>query len=181
MNTIPMQVMDPDELAAITAQVLLDNDAKERARVAAANRLAGHKRPEVGDRLFVEPARGLKQRARGGVLFVEGKRTELTVVGEDDTVGVGQVRAYQAEQILADRSLTVGQRTATDNEAAELRAKVERQETELEKLRADNARYVREQRAAAKDDGQGGPSRLRAAAKARGDRPDPEEGFGGGK
>ncbi len=180
MNAIPMQVMDPEEHAALTAQVLADNEAKDRARVAAQNRLAGHRRPEPGDRLFVEPARGLKQRARGGVLFLEGKKTELLVVGEDDTVGANQVRAHQAEQILADRSLNVGGRSASEADAADLRARVETQEAELAKLRAENARYVREARANAKDDGAGGPARLRAAAKARGERPDPD-GFGGDK
>lgn len=182
MNPLPPMMIDQDEAAALHARVLSENEVKERIRVAAENRAAGKRRPEPGDHLFVEAARGLpaKRRARAGIVFFEGRRRDLLVVGEDDTVGQDQIRVHQAEIILSDPDLVVGSQGASENEASGLRAELARKETELAQLRADNARYVRDARLAAKDDGQGGPARLRAAAKARGEKPDPDDGFGGG-
>lgn len=171
MNTVQLQVMDPEEAAARQAQILADNEARERRRLAAANRAAGHAKPDPGVVLYVESARGVRGRARHR--FQAGVRAPITVVGPDDELKPGCVREHEAELILADMGLLVGARNATEVEAGQLRAVIAQQEAELEKLRSDNARYVREARRGAKDDGQGGPARLRAADKARSDRPDP--------
>lgn len=175
--TLPMMV-DPEEIAAAHARIVLANERKERARVAAGNRARGIAEPKPGDKLFVEP-RG-ERRARGGILFVRGAKTTVLVVGEDDTVGVGQVRAHGAEEILADPELIVGARNATEDQAAKLRADNAAKDAEIAKLKADNERYIREARMRAPDDENGGPARLRAAAKARGERSDPES-FGSDK
>lgn len=182
MNPLPPMVIDQDEAAALHAKVLSENDVKERARVAAANRAAGKRKPKPGDHLFVEAVRGLpsKRRARAGIVFFEGQRRDLLVVGEEDTVGQDHVRVHQAEIILADPDLVVGAQSATESEASALRADLAKKEAEIAQLRAENARHVRDARLAAKDDGQGGPARLRAAAKARGETTDPDDGFSGG-
>lgn len=181
MQTSALHVMmDPDEIAAKHAEVVLANERKERAKIAAGNRSRGIAEPRPGDVLFVEPR--AERRARAGILFLRGTKTEVRVVGEDDTVGAGQVRADGAEEILADPELTVNARNATEGEAAGLRARLADRDAELAKLREENARYVREARQRAQDDGNGGPARLRAASKARGERPDPDtESFGGAK
>lgn len=181
MNPLPPMMIDQDEAAALHARVLSENEVKERARVAAENRAAGKRRPEPGDHLFVEAARGLpaKRRARAGIVFFEGRRRDLLVVSDDDTVGQDQIQVHQAEVILSDPDLVVGSHGASETEAAGLRADLAKKEAENAQLRAELSRHVREARMAARDDGQGGPVRLRAAQKARGEKPDPD--FGGDK
>lgn len=165
-------MLDADEQAAYHAGVLRDNELRERARTAAANRRAGHPEPHPGDRLYVLPARGLKQRCRAGILFVESGKRELLVVADDATVEPGQVTVSGAEQIFADPALTVMSRSETAADAAALRTQVADRDAEIVALKARLALAERSARQAAKDDPNGGPARLRAGAKAR-------EEFGG--
>lgn len=165
MSMMQLHVMDPEEAAARQLQVLIENEDRERRRVARANRAAGHKRPERGDVLHVEAARGIRGRARHR--FSAGSKTPITVVGDDDELKPGCVRQHEAELILADTGLLVGTKNATEVEASDLRAALAVRDVELEGLRAENAKLLRLARQSAPDDPNGGPARLRAADHAR--------------
>lgn len=185
-----VEMMDPEEAQRLLEAKQAENEAKERTRLATQNRLAGHAKPEPGDRLYVTTARGIPQRSRAGCLFKETARTEIQVAGEGDTVGPvlddkGQptggyiVAVHGAEMIIADTGLNV---TALGHEAfdaAEMRKTIAAKDAEIERLRSDNARILREARQGAKDPGDGSPSRLAAARKAKAGLTDPDGGFGG--
>lgn len=174
-----LHVMDPEEQAARHAEVMAANEAKDRARVARENRAKGFAEPKPGDRLYVSSGRGIKVRSRAGISFNEIERTEVHVIaeGEDPPVGVKSVTPAGAELILADPSLNVMGRSATDAEAADLRKTLADRDSELVKLKAENARLLREARMGARESDTGSPNRLIAARKERARQGDPE--FGG--
>jgi len=171
--------MDPEKEAAHHAAVLAENEVKERARVARENRAKGYTEPKPGDRLYVSSGRGIRQRTRAGILFTDLERTEVHVYDEleERPQGVRSVTVHGAELILADPSLNVMGRSATDAEAADLRRQVADRDSEIVRLKAENARILREARMSAKDVGDGSPSRLLAARKAKSGLSDPD--FGG--
>lgn len=179
MQPIQTNIMDPEEQAAFHAAVLAENEAKDRARTAAANRRAGHPEPRPGDRLYVMPAAGLRQRCRAGVLFRERVKAEVLVLadGEQPQPGTVGVSVAGAELILADDSLSVITKSETSADAAALRTQLADRDAEIARLKAENARILREARARAQDDPNGGPARLRAARDAKTRIIDPE--FGG--
>lgn len=179
-NTMQISVPTTEEVEALHASVLEANERKERARVAAANRAAGLPLPQPGDRLFVTAGRGLKRRSRAGCVFNDQTPTEVAVIGELDepAAGCASVTISGAEMIMNDPALNVRGRNSTDAEVLGLRREVSDRDAEIAKLRADNARILREARMSAPDTGDMGPSRLRAARRAGKDLPDPE-GFGG--
>lgn len=180
INQMQIAMPTAEEVERLHAGVLEDNTRKERARVAAANRKKGFPEPQPGDRLFVTSGRGIKQRSRAGIAFGEQQPTEVHVIGEFDErpAGVKSATVHEAETILNDSALNVRGRNATDAEAADLRRQVADRDSEIEKLKSENARIIREARMAAKDDPNGGPSRLRAARQAKDKLGDPD-GFGG--
>jgi hypothetical protein len=185
-----VEMMDPEEAQRLLEAKQAESAAKERARLAAQNRLTGHAKPEPGDRLYVTTARGIPQRSRAGCLFKETARTEICVAGDGDTVGPvldekGQptgayiVSMHSAEMIIADTGLNV---TALGHEAfdaSEMRKTIAAKDAEIDRLRSENARILREARQSAKDPGDGSPGRLAAARKAKAGLPDPDGGFGG--
>jgi hypothetical protein len=180
VQTVQVEVLEPEEQALKHARIMRENDARARERVAAENRKAGHAKPEPGDRLYVTTMRGISRRGRAGVRFAQEARTELLVVDNDPDKrgdvpgGATTVTVDGAEAILADDALNVSTRPATDAEAADLRSQLADRESELAAARTEIERLKREARQAAPPDPQGGPSRLRAARKIT----DPE-GFGG--
>lgn len=178
--SLQMHVMTPEEQAVHHAAVLADNEAKERARVARENRAKGFSEPKPGDRLYVSSGRGIRMRSRAGISFNEMERTEVHVYaeGDDPPAGVKSVTTHGAELILADLSLNVMGRNATDAEAADLRRQLADRDSENARLKAENARLLREARMGAKDAGDGSPQRLLAQRKAKAGLADPE-GFGG--
>jgi hypothetical protein len=180
MQPIQTNIMDPEEQAAFHATVLAENEVRERARVAARNRAAGHAKPCPGDRLYVMPAAGLRQRCRAGVLFLDRVKAEVVVLEDGVTPEPGTVGVpvHGAELILADDSLNVITKSETSAEAAALRTQVADRDAELAKLKAENARLLREARQRAPEDPSGGPGRLRAQREARSKLPS-EDGFGG--
>lgn len=190
-------VPDPEEQARQHAEVVARNEAKERARIAAANRAAGHAEPKPGDRLYVSLAlRDIKSRSRAGVTFEEGKRTEVLVVDVEDTetaradlaarhkAGDKVASVAGAELILADTGLNVRPISADDVDAGELRAQLARMTAERDQARQDYQRAIAEARRAAPESTDGSPSKLRAADKARAKLGSPpgkdDDGFGGG-
>lgn len=175
---LPIQILSPEEMARAHAEVIDLNERKERARVAAENRARGFPEPQPGDRLYVTSGRGIRQRARAGILFVEAEPTEVVVVGELDErpTGVKSVTVSGAELILNDPALNVRARNAADADLVALRRQVADRDAELATLKAEHARVLREARMSAKDPGDGSPARLRAAQKARAGLPDE---FGG--
>lgn len=177
---LQMQMPTTEELEAHHASVLEDNARKDRARTAAANRARGYPEPQPGDRLYVTSGRGIKQRARAGILFNEMEPTEVLVIGELDPhpSGVPSAPVSGAELILADPALNVRGRSASDAEAADLRRQLTDRDSELATLRAENARILREARMSAPASNDGSPQRLAAARKAGRGLPDPD-GFGG--
>lgn len=175
---LQMQMPTTEELEAHHAAVLEDNARKDRARTAAANRARGYPEPQPGDRLYVTSGRGIKHRARSGILFNEMEPTEVLVVGELDDRPPGAVTVSGAELILADPALNVRGRSASDAEAADLRRQLADRDSELSTLRAENARILREARMSAPASNDGSPQRLAAARKAGRGLPDPD-GFGG--
>lgn len=182
MSRLIVDVLDPEEQAAKNASVVVENAARERVRLAAKNRAAGHPEPTPGDRFYVQLQIGLSQRSRAGVVFVANKRTVVEIVEDggapekrDPNVDA-YVTPARAEEILADTALTVGARSGGEVDAAKLRAEVDRLETENKELR--EAARVRDARMGAEDAGDGKPARLRAARAARGSD---DSGFGGEK
>lgn len=180
-SLLQLEVLEPAELQAKYAAEQVANEAKERARLAASNRSAGTAQPQPGDRLYVTTMRGIPQRFRAGVLFKADTRTAVVVVDDADPTGYSEatklhaVHAHAAEMILADSSLTVSTQGATEADASELRKALASKDAEIAALKADHARALREARQGAKDDPNGGPSRLRAARGVRA----PEADFGG--
>ena len=182
-----VEIMDPEEAQRLLESKRAENEAKERARLAAANRLAGHPEPKPGDRMYVSPARGLKMRSRARCHFTDAARSTVVVVADTDPTGpildgdkpTGNytVHADGAELILADDALTVTYKDADAFDAAESRRQIASRDQEIERLKAENARILREARMGAKDSGDGAPSRLAAQRKAKAGLPDPE--FGG--
>lgn len=179
-NMMQIAVPTSEEVEAMHAEVREGNARKERARVAAANRAAGFPVPQPGDRLFVTSGRGLKLRARAGIAFNDLTPVEVLVIGEldDPPAGVRCVTVSGAEAILNDSALNVRGRNSTDAEVHGLRRELADRDAEIERLRAENARVLREARMGAKDAGDGSPARLTAARKASKNLTDPE-GFGG--
>lgn len=178
-----VEIMDPEEQQKLLASKQAENEAKERARVAAANRAAGHAEPKPGDRLYVTTMRGIPQRSRAGCLFKETARTEVAVVADGETLGAvvddkGQptgaytVSPAGAELILADTGLNVNALGHEAFDAAELRKVVAQKDAELDALRKE----LRAARQGAKDAGDGSPQRLIAQRKAKGSS---DPGFGG--
>lgn len=176
MNTMQVAMPTAEETERLHAAVLENNLRVERTKIAADNRAKGHPEPQPGDRLYVSPGRGLKQRVRAGILFTEASPVEVTVVDEFSALGGNSVTVSGAELILADLSLNVRGRNATSAEAADLRIQVADRDREIDRLKIENARILREARMGAKDDPNGGPARLRAAKAAHKGDPD---GFGG--
>ncbi|HEX6022550.1 MAG TPA: hypothetical protein VFZ00_11185 [Solirubrobacter sp.] len=179
MQTVQLEILNAEEEAAKNAAVAAENEQKERERIAMINRVAGHRRPEPGDRFYVTTA-GLARRGRAGVLFERGRRTDILVV-DDLAPAESGLRGDQivvsvagAERILADDALTVFTRPATEVEAAGLRSQLADREAELAKAKAEIERLRREARMSAPADPNGGPARLRAAKKVT-----EPEGFGG--
>lgn len=178
--TMQLHVMTPEEQAAQHAAVMAENETRERVRVARLNREKGYAEPKPGDRLYVSSGRGIKVRSRAGVSFNELERTEVYVYaeGDDPPPGVKAVTVHGAELILADAALNVTGRSATDAEAADLRRQLADRDSENARLKAENARLLREARMGAKDAGDGSPQRLMAARRVKAGMGDPE-GFGG--
>lgn len=185
--------MDPEEQARQHAETLAKNEARERARVAAANRAAGHAEPKPGDKLYVSLAlRDIKSRSRAGVTFSEGKRTEVVVVDVEDTdaaraelaarhiKGDKVVSVAGAELILADTGLNVRPVSVDDADASDLRAQLARVTAERDQAKLDYQRAVSEARRNAPESTDGSPSKLRAADKARAKLgTPPDDDFGG--
>jgi hypothetical protein len=172
MNLLHVEVMDPEEAAAKLVKQQADNEAKERTRVAATNRGAGHAAPEPGDRLYVSTARGIPRRSRAGVTFFESRKVEVLVVADgeplDQSGDVKQVHPAGAEMILADDALNTNAPGATESEAIALRQENEALRAKLSEATAEAAR-LRDARRGAKDSGDGAPARLQAAARAKKD------------
>lgn len=176
-----VEVMDPEEAARKLEAQQAELVVKEQTRLAAKNRAAGLDKPEPGDRLYVTSARGIPQRSRAGCLFKDSERTEVLVVEDGGAVGPTpagfSITAASAEMILDDNALTVTSKGATDFDASELRKQLASRDAEIDRLKADHARALREARMGAKDPGDGSPGRLMAARKVKGNDPD----FGGDK
>jgi hypothetical protein len=172
MNLLQVEVMDPEEAAAKLIKQQAENEAKERARLAGANRGKGHAAPEPGDRLYVSTARGIKRRSRAGVTFFEERKVEVLVVADGEALDQGgevkQVYPAGAEMILADDALNTNAPGATESEAIALRQENESLRAALATATAEAAR-LRDARRGAKDTGDGAPARLRAAAAAKKD------------
>jgi hypothetical protein len=184
VQTVQLEVLNPEELAEKHAAAMRANEQRERARVAAANRLAGHAKPEPGDRMYVTTMRGIPRRGRAGIRFVQEARTEILVVHNDlekrgeVPAGTAIVTVDGAETLLADDALNVSTRPATDVEAAGLRSQLAERDAQIAAQTAEIERLKREARQSAPMDPQGGPARLRAADRAGRKAADPE-GFGG--
>lgn len=182
MQTVQVEVLTSEEQAVRQAEIMAANERRDRERVAAKNRAAGHAKPEPGDRLYVTTMRGISRRGRAGIRFSQEARTELLVVDNDIDkrgelpAGVVIVTVDGAEAILHDDALNVSTRPATEAEAADLRSTLADRDSELAAARAELATLRREARQAAPPDPQGGPARLRAQRKVPGGDPD---GFGG--
>lgn len=184
-STIQLEIPTQEEAAAKLEAERLHNEARERARLAAANRSTGLSEPKPGDRLYVTTARGIPQRSRAGCHFRETAKSAVLVVEDteptgpilegDKPTGGYRVHVHGAEMILADTGLNVNAQGATEVEASDLRKALAAKDAELVALKAEHARQMREARMTAKDDPNGGPSRLRAARGVK--APDAE--FGG--
>lgn len=182
-----VEIMDPEEAARLLEAKSAENAAKERARLAAANRALGLPEPKPGDRLYVTTARGIPRRSRAACLFSELGKTEVRVVSEDQPTGpvmdgdkhtgVFAVHAHGAEMILNDSSLTVTAQNAQEVDASDLRRQLAAKDAEIERLKTDHARQLREARQSARDAGDGSPQRLIAQRKANAKLSDPD--FGG--
>ena len=172
---------DAEVIAAQHAAVLDANERRSRIRLAASNRAKGIREPQPGDRMTIQPARGIRPgRTRAGVYFAADTWTEIRVAGPDDEgfeaadgmfagglVSKGNVvSTYGAEMIYADDSLTIRSASATEGEAADERVKNAALEAENRRLRAELA-AARARREAPPDPGDGTSSRLKAAAAAR--------------
>lgn len=184
MQHVQLEVLSAEELAGKHAAIMAENEARDRARIAAANRAAGHAKPEPGDRLWVTTMRGIARRGRAGVRFVQEARTELLVVDNDPNkrgevpAGVHTVTVDGAEAILHDDALNVSARPATDAEAADLRTQLADRDAELADAKKEIERLRIAARQATPMDPAGGPAKLRAADRATRKVTDPE-GFGG--
>lgn len=184
-----VEIMDPEEAARLLEAKTAENAAKERARLATANRAAGLAKPEPGDRLYVTTARGIPRRSRAACLFTELAKTEVQVVTDDQPTGpvmngdkptgAYTVHVHGAEMILNDNSLTVTSQNAQEVDASDLRRQIAAKDAEIERLKSDHARQLREARQSAKDTGDGSPQRLIAQRKAKTGLNDPD--FGGDK
>lgn len=183
-----VEIMDPEEAARLLEAKTAENAAKERARLAAANRAAGLAKPEPGDRLYVATARGIPRRSRAACLFTEFGKTEVQVVTDDQPIGpvmagdkvvAYTVTVHGAEMILSDSSLTVTAQNAQEVDASDLRRQLAAKDAEIERLKTDHARQLREARQGARDAGDGSPQRLIAQRKAKAGLNDPD--FGGDK
>ncbi len=170
MQTVQLEILDAEEEAAKNAKVKSENEAKEFERIVAVNLAAGHAVPEVGYHLFVS-TRSVPRRSRAGITF---GRDRLHLVVVQDPAKPGElpsgaiaISARQAHLIINDNELSLSSRSATDVEAASLRA-------ENAKLKAELAKAQRDARVAADPDPNGGPARLKAA-RAAGGKPDPED------
>lgn len=164
---ISSEPLHPDEVAARHQEVIEQNEARERERIARTNRSRGIVAPRVGDVLRVSTARGIKRRNRGGVRFDEGAAREVVVVESDPTLlarqraGEAVVSVDGAEQILGDSALNVG--------AAAIAAPhdfVPREQHEAE-IATLTAQLAAARRQAGPDPGDGTSSRLKAAQRAR--------------
>ncbi len=190
MSLLQLEVLTPEEQQAKVEKDRADDAVRQIVKLALKNRAAGLPEPRPGDRLYVQLQVGIPARSRAGVVFVQNKRTVVEVVdsdasAEDRKPGSGVdacVTPAQAEEILADTALSVGARSSTEVDGAKLRAQLDRVEAENQKLR----QQIRDARMNAKDGGDGRPSRLDAARRAREGAQKPGEGegesaFGGDK
>lgn len=157
--------------------VSLQNEARERRRVAKTNREAGHPAPRVGDKMFVSIGdRTLMRRSRAGIRFEgKGQRKTVSIIdATDDEIKVLQaepnsqdvVNVWGAEQILADEALSINQRAIAPEELDEVKRRNDALEEENRAMRED-LRKLREARQGAKDDGDGAPARLIAQREAK--------------
>lgn len=155
--------------------IALQNQVRERARVAKANRASGHPLPQVGGKMFVSIAdRTLMRRSRAGIRFEgKGARTTVSVINATDeeikvkqTEGQDVVNVWGAEQILADDALNINQRAVAPEELEEVKRENAALEEENRAMRED-LRKLREARQGAKDEGDGAPARLLAQREAK--------------
>lgn len=183
-SSIQMEIMTADEHAAKLAQVAAENEAAEKVRLATDNRIAMRPKPEPGDRFYVTTL-VRPGRSRAGCMFLPDRRTEVRVVAAGEKLGPvlegDKIVAYTtdangAEMILADSALSMNISSAAEVDSSELRRQLAVKEQEIERMRADHARMLREARQAAPASADGRPERLLAARKA-GKGADPE--FGG--
>lgn len=183
---VQVEVLDPEEAARRLTEQQAAQEARERSRLAAENRARGSAKPTPGDRLYVMSARGIPQRSRAGCAFNHDKRTEVLVVEDGQPTGAVMdgathtgrytVDVNGAEMILADNALTVTTQGATDFDASELRKQLASKDAEIDRLKAQHARDLREARMSAKDTGDGRPARLDAARRVKGGGSDPDFG-----
>jgi hypothetical protein len=183
----PLHEDDPDFIPPTAHQIqqeIMDketrlNERRERRDVAAANRRSSIPEPKPGDKMFIIPQRGIKQRSRAGLRFdgSAGKRTEVDIVDLSDAdvakaqaAGKMVVNPWGAERILADNALTAHQSPAIEQDAARLQSENEDLRKENEAMRAEitKAKAARDARRAAKDPGDGSSSRLAAGAAVTG-------------
>lgn len=183
--SIQMDVLTPDEHAAKLARQAEENEAAEKLRLAAQNRIEKRPQPKPGDRFYVtttiQPGR-----SRAKCHFLPGRRTEVRVVAAGEKLGPalegGEIAYYTvdvngAEMILADNALSMNVTSASDVEPAELRKQLALKDAEIARMRKEHERALREARMAAPPSVDGSPERLKAAAKVGKDDP----GFGGEK
>ncbi|HEY6117546.1 MAG TPA: hypothetical protein VI172_16450, partial [Candidatus Dormibacteraeota bacterium] len=142
MQTVQVEVLEPEEQQIRHAKIMRENEARDRARVAAANRAAGHAKPEPGDRLYVTTMRGISRRGRAGIRFMQEAKSSLMVVADlanpgEVPSGFTPVSVDGAEAILADDALNVSTRPSTDAEAADLRTQLADRDAEVERLKAE--------------------------------------------
>ena len=179
MNKIELEIPTQEELAAKFAAERAANDEAERLRIASENRIALRQQPQPGDRFFVTTA-VRPGRSRAGCMFSPDRRTEVRVAELGDTLGPVKdgdkvthyvVDVNGAEMILADSALSLSIVSADQVDVADLRRQLLLKDQENERLKAENARILREARQAAPDRGDGSPSRLPAARRAKADHP----------
>jgi len=155
-------------------RILSENLARSRARLARDNRKAGQPEPRAGMVMHVRVANGLKRRTRGGLKFsgatsipVEVTELDDFDVAERQRAGKNVVNVAGAEAILADDALIVRPDSHGGEDVAAERARADAAEKELSELKSELAK-LRAARQAAPESSEGRPTRLQAAARARG-------------
>lgn len=179
----------PFELEQRRHQITLaQNDERERRRLRKANQANGHDEPTPGTVLHVQLDGSVTRRNRAGIRFERNTRVPVLVVEGDEFEiaarrGRGEmvVSVQGAEQIYADTALHVFGQASSDADVDTLRSQKDTLEEELRVMRSENDALnarIKAARLAAPESTDGRPTRLRAAAAARGGTEGPPAEFG---
>jgi hypothetical protein len=193
-HPLPGMPLDPEEVKRQHAAMTETLQGRHRNTVAKANRAKGFPQPKVGDTFYGWLRKSVRSgvRSREGINFEPGQNVTIKVVADEEgdtrdvrpvrLAGTSTVTVDGMERIFEDDTLVINRdptAIVTDDiatlDAAGLRAAQEAAAARSAAAGKRLAELEAEARRNAPDPGDGRPSRLPAAAKARAGAAEPKE------